>query len=151
MAVKPGSRRTASIAQAHQVCLGGSRRTTSNAQAHQVCLVGSRRTASIAQAHQVCLVGSCRTASIAQTHQVCLVGSRRTASIAQAHQVYLVGSTNKPQHSRNIYYKVTTLRPRQNRSRSADDILKCIFLNENVWISFTIYWSLIMAWRRSGD
>ena len=27
-----------------------------------------------------------------------------------------------------------TLRPRQNGRHFADDILKCIFLNENVWI-----------------
>ena len=28
-----------------------------------------------------------------------------------------------------------TLRPRQNGRHFADDIYKCIFLNENVWIS----------------
>ena len=28
-----------------------------------------------------------------------------------------------------------TLRPRQNGSHFADDLFKCIFLNENVWIS----------------
>ena len=47
----------------------------------------------------------------------------------------------------------------------ADDIFKCIFLNENIWISYKISlkyvpWGLIdnmsalvqiMAWRRSGD
>ena len=58
-----------------------------------------------------------------------------------------------------------TLRPRQNGRHFPDDIYKCIFLNENVWISIKI--SLIfvpmgpinnipamveiMAWRRSGD
>ena len=31
-----------------------------------------------------------------------------------------------------------TLMPRQNRSPFADDIFKCIFLNENVWISVDI-------------
>ena len=60
---------------------------------------------------------------------------------------------------------INTLRPRQNGRHFADDILKCIFLNENVWISIKI--SLkhiptdpinnisalvpIMACRRPGD
>ena len=58
-----------------------------------------------------------------------------------------------------------SLRPRRNRRHFADDIFKCIFLNENVWIP--IEFSLkfvprgpinnisalvqIMAWRRPGD
>ena len=54
-----------------------------------------------------------------------------------------------------------TLRPRQNGRHFADDIFKCIFLNESVWIPIKI--SLkgpinkfpalvqIMAWRRPGD
>ena len=33
---------------------------------------------------------------------------------------------------------VNTLRPRQNERLFADDILKCIFLNENVWIPIEI-------------
>ena len=33
---------------------------------------------------------------------------------------------------------VNTLRPRQNGRYFADDIFKCIFLNENVWISLQI-------------
>ena len=33
---------------------------------------------------------------------------------------------------------VNTLRPRQNGRHFPDDILKCIFLNENVWISIKI-------------
>ena len=58
-----------------------------------------------------------------------------------------------------------TLRPRQNGHRSADDTLKCIFLNENVRISIKISLKFvpkgpinnnpalvrIMAWRRPGD
>ena len=60
---------------------------------------------------------------------------------------------------------VNTLRPRHNGRHFADDIFKCIFLNENVWIP--IQFSLkfvpkgpinyipalvqIMAWRRPGD
>ena len=33
---------------------------------------------------------------------------------------------------------VNTLRPRQNGRHFADDIFKCIFLNENVWIPIKI-------------
>ena len=58
-----------------------------------------------------------------------------------------------------------TLRPRQNGRHFADDIFKCIFLNENVWILIKISLKFvpqgpvnnilalvqIMAWRRSGD
>ena len=60
---------------------------------------------------------------------------------------------------------VNTLKPRQNGRHFADDIFKCISLNENVWV--TIKNSLqfvpkgpinnipalvqIMAWRRPGD
>ena len=61
--------------------------------------------------------------------------------------------------------RVNTLRPRQNGRHFAEDIFKCIFMNENVW--FPIKLSLkfvpkgliknipelvqIMAWRRSGN
>ena len=58
-----------------------------------------------------------------------------------------------------------TLRPRQNGHHFADDMLKCIFLNENAWISIKISLKFvpkgsinnnlalfqIMAWRRPGD
>ena len=58
-----------------------------------------------------------------------------------------------------------TLRPRQNGRLFADDTLKRIFLNENIWISIKISLKyipkglinnipvlvLIMAWRRPGD
>ena len=58
-----------------------------------------------------------------------------------------------------------TLRPRRNRRHFADDIFKCIFLNENVLISIKIQLKFIpkgpinsiptlaqiMAWRRPGD
>ena len=33
---------------------------------------------------------------------------------------------------------INTLRPRQNGRHFADDIFKCIFLNEGVWISIKI-------------
>ena len=58
-----------------------------------------------------------------------------------------------------------TLRPRRNEQKLADDIFKCIFFNENVWLSIKISLKFvpkgpinnipalvqIMAWRRSGD
>ena len=60
---------------------------------------------------------------------------------------------------------VNTLRPRQNGHHFADDIFKCIFLNENVWIPIKISMNCvpkgpidnnpplvqIMAWRCPGD
>ena len=60
---------------------------------------------------------------------------------------------------------VITLRPRQNGRHFPDDLFKCIFLNENVWISIKISQKFvpkcatdnipalvqIMAWRRLGD
>ena len=63
------------------------------------------------------------------------------------------------------YNSFNSLRPRQNRHYSADDIFKCIFLNENIWISVKISLKFvpmatinnilalvqIMAWRRPGD
>ena len=64
-----------------------------------------------------------------------------------------------------ISQRVNTLRPRQNWRYFADDIFKCIFLNENAWISLKISLKFfpkvrldnipalvqIMAWRRPGD
>ena len=60
---------------------------------------------------------------------------------------------------------VNTLRPRQNGRHVADDIFKCIFLNENILIPTKISLNYvpyglidnmaalvqIMAWRRPGD
>ena len=60
---------------------------------------------------------------------------------------------------------LNTLRPRQNGRHCADDIFKCILLNENVWIPNKISLKFvpkgpinnipslvqIMAWRRPGD
>ena len=60
---------------------------------------------------------------------------------------------------------VNTLRPRHNGRHFEDDIFKCIFLNENVWIPIKISLKFvpkgpinytpalvqIMAWRRPGD
>ena len=63
------------------------------------------------------------------------------------------------------WISLNTLRPRQNGRRFADDVFKCIFVNENVWISLEISLNYvpnvpinnipalvqILAWRRSGD
>ena len=60
---------------------------------------------------------------------------------------------------------LNSLRPRQNGRRFPDDIFKCIFLNENAWISLKISLKFvpkvridnipalvqIMAWHRPGD
>ena len=60
---------------------------------------------------------------------------------------------------------INTLRQRQNGRHLPDNIFKCIFLNENVWISLEISLKfvpkvpinnipqlvLIMAWRRPGN
>ena len=62
-------------------------------------------------------------------------------------------------------HALNSLRPRQNRRYNADEIFKCIFLNENVWLPTKISLKfvpkgpinnipalvLIMAWRRPGD
>ena len=64
-----------------------------------------------------------------------------------------------------VKFSINTLRPRQNGRHFADDIFKCIFLNENAWISINISLKFvpngpinnipalvqIMAWRCSGD
>ena len=69
-------------------------------------------------------------------------------------------------HIRKSYFtNINTLRPSQNGHHVSDDIFKCIFLNENVWISLKIWRKFvpkvwinnipalvqIMAWRRPGD
>ena len=65
----------------------------------------------------------------------------------------------------SIHDHVNTLRPRRNRRHFADDIFKCILLNENALISIKISLKCIpkgpinnnlalvqiMAWRRPGD
>ena len=66
---------------------------------------------------------------------------------------------------RALVLSLNTLRPRQNGRHSADDILKCIFLSENLRIAIHISLKFvprcpfnnnpalvrIMAWRQSGD
>ena len=67
----------------------------------------------------------------------------------------------------NVFHHaaINTLRPRQDGRHFTDDIFKCIFLNENVWIPNKISLKFvpkgpinnipamveIMAWRRPGD
>ena len=64
-----------------------------------------------------------------------------------------------------VLYRLNSLRPRPNRRHVADSIFKCIFENENEWISPRISLKFIpkvritnipalvqiMAWRRPGD
>ena len=64
-----------------------------------------------------------------------------------------------------MYWKINTLRPRQDGRHFPDDIFICIFLNENEWHSIKISLKFvpnvpinnipalvqIMAWRRPGD
>ena len=64
-----------------------------------------------------------------------------------------------------MWFLFYSLRPRRNGRYNADDILKCIFLKENVWIPPKISLKFvpkgpinnipalvqIMAWRRPGD
>ena len=64
-----------------------------------------------------------------------------------------------------MHYILNSLRSRLNRRHFADDISKCIFLNENILIPIQIPMKIvsdgpinnipalvqIMAWRRPGD
>ena len=43
-----------------------------------------------------------------------------------------------------LYWDINTLKPRKNGRHFADDIFKCIFLNENVWIPIKISLSLFL-------
>ena len=63
------------------------------------------------------------------------------------------------------HQSINTMRPRQNGRYFPDNILKCIFFNENVWISIAVSQKFvpmgpinnipalveIMAWRWPGD
>ena len=85
---------------------------------------------------------------------------RRTQSVAMS-------LLCRPNHLRYFISAsfLNTFRPRQNGRHFADDIFKCIFLNENVWIPIKISRKFvpkgpinnipalvqIMAWRRPGD
>ena len=77
------------------------------------------------------------------------------------HDTYIFQCISHPPHHRSA----NTLRPRQNGRHFPDDILKCIFLNGNAWMSLKISLKFIpdvrinnipavvhiMAWRRPGD
>ena len=68
-------------------------------------------------------------------------------------------------HPRTQWWLVDTLRPRQNGHHFPDEIIKLIFLNENIWISINISLKFVsrgpisniptlvqvMAWRLPGD
>ena len=70
--------------------------------------------------------------------------------------------SNVVMHDKNI---INTLKPRQNGCHFPDDIFKCIFLDENIWMSINISLKFvpkgpiknipalvqIMAWRQPGD
>ena len=74
-------------------------------------------------------------------------------------------SLEKALHCVKVYIGFNTLRPRQSGRHFPDAIFKCIFLNENGWISIKISLKFvpkvpisnipalgqIMAWRRPGD
>ena len=81
---------------------------------------------------------------------------------------YLLLAQQSPYLARycmQLHKTVITLRPRQNGRHFADDIFKCIFVNENEWISIKISLKFvlkgpinnipasvqIMAWCRPGD
>ena len=65
----------------------------------------------------------------------------------------------------HMVWLIITLKPRQNCHHFADDIFKCIFLNDSLWISLKISLMCVpkvrinnisglvkvMAWRRSSD
>ena len=93
---------------------------------------------------------------------VCFVGNKQCDIRPAQYRV--------PQHLRWLFMEfslvtIDTLRLRQNGHHFADDIYKCTFLNENVWISLTISLKFvpkflitnipalvqIMAWRHPGN
>ena len=78
---------------------------------------------------------------------------------------WVLGATRHDANQQPLDTNVNTLRPRQDGRNFADDIFKCIFVDENVWISIKISLKFvpkgpinnipalvqIMAWRRRGD
>ena len=85
--------------------------------------------------------------------------------LAQDHDVQSVTIINRNDQRKFMRLCFNTLRPRQNGRHFANDVFKCIFLNENVLISLRISLKFvpkglinnipplvqIMAWRRPGD
>ena len=71
------------------------------------------------------------------THLKCLTG--RTGSLsANARKLLDESEDRKLKELGEAWPKVNTLRPRPNDRHFADDIFKCIFLKENLWISTKI-------------
>ena len=74
-------------------------------------------------------------------------------------KIYITATSN------DINSGLNTLRPRQNGRHFPDEIFRCIFFNENIWIAINISPSFvptgpidnipslgqIMVWRRPGD
>ena len=87
------------------------------------------------------------------------LGTKKATSYSLNHCWRLMATMSRQNGDLN------TLRPRQNGRHFADDIFRCIFLNENVWIPIKISLKFvpkgrinnipslvqIMAWRRPGD
>ena len=86
-----------------------------------------------------------------------------------AHHLYMTDTIRSTpsyiKHECPVIPTINTLRPRKNGRHFADDIFKCIFLNENDWIPIKISLKFvplgpinniqalvqIMAWCRPGD
>ena len=121
-------------------------------QRHLHCLLnrffrrGSKKTSSgaVQRKHQ----SSAAPAFVRGIHRWLLNSTQKRLVVAQANHVA----------------SVNTFRPRQNERHFPDDILKCIFLNKTLWISFKFSLAFvhnglinnipalvqIMAWRRPG-
>ena len=83
----------------------------------------------------------------------------------RVHVLYLIITSFCIHCSAYVVCYIKTLRPRQNGRHFADDIFKCITLNENVRISTKVWLTFvskdpinnipalvqIIAWRRPGD
>ena len=94
------------------------------------------------------------TSSCSPGKMQCIVGSWPVGIPIVLHRPLIVPCTT-----------LKTLRPKHNERHFADDIFKCISLNENVWIPIKISLKFvpkgpinhipslaqIMAWRRPGD
>ena len=66
----------------------------------------------------------------------------------------------KKRSNDNWHFTFNTLRPRQNGRRFPDDIFKCIFIDENIWVSIKVSLKFVpkgpinnipAIGRRSGD
>ena len=77
------------------------------------------------------------------------------------HEASVTPNTGRLDANIQSHLSPTTLRPRQNGSYIPDDIFKCIFLNENVWLLLKTSLKFVrinnilalvqlMAWRRAG-